>query len=156
MFWGFFFSGGIGPLVSVEGKINGEKFKSILENYLIPFLKNNGQNLTFIQDNAPVHTCRLVSEFLVDNEVPVLNWPPQSPDLNPIENLWHILKSRRAKKFGPVRTKSDIITQTLEIWNEFGIEICEKLSRSLKKRLLEVIEKKEHKLIIETLNKYFF
>jgi transposase len=142
MFWGFYSSGGVGPLITVDGKINGEKYKSILENHLIPLLKDNGQNLTFMQDNAPVHTCRLVSQFLVENEVPVLIWPPQSPDLNPIENLWHILKSRRAKKFGPVRTKSDIITQSLEIWNEFGIELCEKLSRSLKKRLSEVIKNK--------------
>lgn len=66
MFWGFFFSGGTGPLVATEGKINGLKYKTILENHLIPFLNEKGPNLLFMQDNAKIHTCRLVSQFLAE------------------------------------------------------------------------------------------
>lgn len=139
-FGGFFFSGGIGPLVPVEGLINGEKYKLILENYLIPFLNEKGPDLLFMQDNTRIHTCRLVSQFLLEKRVEVLVWPPKSPDLNPIENLWHILKQKRTKKFGTPRTRSELIDQTLEIWSEFGTEICEKLSNSLKNRLKEVLK----------------
>lgn len=113
-----------------------------MENNLIPFLNENGQNLVFMQDNAKIHTCRLVSQFLTEKSVQVLVWPPQSPDLNPIENLWHILKQKRTKKFGTPRTRSELIDQTLEIWSEFGTEICEKLSNSLKNRLKEVLKNK--------------
>lgn len=42
----------------------------------------------FMQDNAPVHTARLVRDALEQIDINVIDWPPYSPDLNPIENLW--------------------------------------------------------------------
>jgi len=142
MFWGFFFSGGIGPLVPVDGKINGEKYKSILDNYLIPFLNEKGPDLIFMQDNAKVHTCQTVSQFLHEKGVEVLDWPPQSPDLNPIEIFWHILKQKRSKKFGTPRFKAELIDQTCQIWSEFDTEFCIDLTNNLKNRLLQVLKNK--------------
>ena len=113
-----------------------------MDNHLIPFLIEKGQDLVFMQDNARIHTCRLVSQFLLEKKVEVLIWPPQSPDLNPIENLWHILKQKRTKKFGTPRNRSELIGQTRQIWSEFGPEICEKLSNSLKNRLKAVLKNK--------------
>lgn len=142
MFWGFFFSGGVGPLVPVNGIINGEKYKSILENNLIPFLNEIGQDFVFMQDNAKIHTCQLVSRFLLEKNVQVLKWPPQSPDLNPIENLWHILKQKRTQKFGIPSSRSELIDQTVQIWSEFGPVICQNLCNSMEKRLKEVLKNK--------------
>ena len=46
----------------------------------------------FMHDDAPVHTCKKVKQGLTENKIECLDWPPQSPDLNPIENIWHRIK----------------------------------------------------------------
>jgi transposase len=49
-------------------------------------------SLTYMQDNAPIHRARIVTDWLEANDVKVLPWPPYSPDINPIENVWSHIK----------------------------------------------------------------
>lgn len=143
MFWGCFSSLGLGPLVALEGSQNRFTYIETLRQYLLPQLEiarsDFGLDMTFMQDNAPCHKAKLVRDFLEENEVPTLDWPPQSPDMNPIENIWNIVKNRRQKKFGFPATKEELIEQIFEIWEEIDISLIESLNRSIKNRLEEVL-----------------
>ena len=52
------------------------------------------QPVVFMQDNAPCHTTKSVKIFFSEDDVTVMEWPAQSPDMNPIENVWKLLNER--------------------------------------------------------------
>ena len=143
MFWGCFSAFGLGPLVALEGNQNQHSYVETLKEYLLPEItaaqREFGINMVFMQDNAPCHKTNLVLNFLQENNISTLDWPPQSPDMNPIENLWSIIKKRRQKKYGFVKTKNELIEQVFKIWNEIDTSLLESLTDSIENRLREVI-----------------
>ena len=72
--------------------MNAVAYISVLEAELKPFLSSAINVTKFMQDNDPKHTSRIVGDWMDDNNVNWWRTPPESPDLNPIENVWHELK----------------------------------------------------------------
>ncbi len=144
MFWGCISKLGKGPLLVVEGTMNAQKYIEILKSELIPemnFVREKFQvEVKLMQDNAPCHTARAVCEFLEDNNVNFIKWPPYSPDLNPIENVWNWIKSKRESKFPDPVDQQELITQIYEIWEDMTDEFVSQFCESYEKRLLAVLK----------------
>ena len=76
------------------GIMNADFYGTVLEEGLLPFLHQKFQDREhrFMQDNDPKHVSRRAQVFFEENRVNWWRTPPESSDLNPIENLWHELK----------------------------------------------------------------
>ena len=93
--WGVICANVPGSIVCLQGQINSTKYINMLTEHFLPYFGQNlNDNLIFMQDNAPIYTAGNVKRFLEENDIPCLDWPAQSPDLNPIENVWHYIKQQ--------------------------------------------------------------
>ena len=88
--WGCFAAGGTGPLHKIDGIMRQEKYVYILKQHIKTSVRKLklGRNWVFQMDNDPKHTSNVVEKCIKDNKVKKLELPSQSPDLNPIENVW--------------------------------------------------------------------
>src|SRR6266511_3164155 len=139
MVWKCFHKNSVGPLVVVEVNINGAKYKELLEEYLVPFYN---ENYLFQDDNAPCHIAKIVKEWKEENSIDILPWPAQSPDLNPIENLWSELERKvRSHKPRP-KNKNELIEVVKQEWNNISNTTLINLVESMPRRVKAVIENK--------------
>ena len=99
MFWDFFNVFGPGSLIPIEGMMNSDKYKNILANYLLPILseRDSRAGRVFQQDLAPCHISKKMQTFFAQTGITLLDWPGNSSGLNPIENLWAIIKRKLSK-----------------------------------------------------------
>ena len=142
MLWGCFSAVGTGKLVRVEGKMDGAKYRDVLEQNLYHSVRDLrlGRRFTFQQDNDPKHTAKATLEWFKGKHVNVLEWPSQSPDLNPIENLWSDLKIAVHKR-KPSNLK-ELEQFCKEEWAKIPVVRCGKLIETYPKRLGAVIAAK--------------
>lgn len=92
-YWGAI--GREGPLtdiVRIEGNFNSSKYIRLLRTHLQPMMQNSDHPRIFMQDNSPVHTSQLSMAWFSRQNFELLDWPPLSPDLNPIENVWSFME----------------------------------------------------------------
>lgn len=142
MLWGSFAASGTGSLVRVHGTMKKEDYLKILKENMQKSARTLrlGRRWVFQQDNDPKHTSKIVQQYFKDTKTNVIEWPAQSPDLNPIENLWQVLKknvhARKPCNLGQLEQFA------MEEWAKIPQETCANLVKNYSKRLLSVVGQK--------------
>jgi hypothetical protein len=130
---------GVGNLYRVPGIMDRFGYNNILETQLLPSAERlfpDGK-FSFQQDNDPKHTAIINRNWLQDNLIPNIDWPSQSPDLNPIENLWSILDGVLTDR--RPQNENELFETLQNAWNELNITILRNLVDSMPRRIAEVI-----------------
>ena len=142
MLWGCMSASGVGNLVEITGTMTAAKYVQLLQDNLWVSAQNLGlgTNFVFQQDNDPKHTSKLAKRFFEENQIEVLRWAAQSPDLNVIEHMWAELKRRYGEM--TASSKADMLSKLNQIWLQLGAEYARKLVDTIYDRCIAVIEMK--------------
>ncbi len=108
----------------------GWNYQEILEHFMLPSADQLFKDADFIfqQDLAPAHTAESTKSWLNYHGVGVLDWPENSPDLNPIENLWAFVKRKMRNK--RPKNADELKAAVKETWASIPLQQCHKLITS--------------------------
>ncbi len=116
----------------------GERYIDMLRDKLI-FWMHHHHATHFLQDGAPCHTSKKVMAFLRQQNFSLMDWPGNSSDLNPIENLWGIMKAKLKKK-GNISSLPNLIRVIKELWVTLPKSLMLKLVHSMPTRIQLCLE----------------
>jgi hypothetical protein len=145
MVWGCMTSQGVGYACRIGSRMDSALYTRILDDELLSTLADYGlkdEDVIFQQDNASVHTAQIVNQWFKDHTIATLQWPAQSPDLNPIEHLWQHLKKRLAQYENEPSGILELWRRIEMEWNSIPQKTCLNLIDSMPKRIAEVIKAK--------------
>ena len=152
MAWGCFAGEIKGPLIFCDEykekkeKITAKTYIKILESNLLPFLTVShdllASNPIFQQDNAPIHNAKVTKKWFKERNIEIMDWPASSPDLNPIENVWKLMKDNIQKHENFPRTVNELKIALKEEWSDFDMSVLRRVADSMPQRIEAVLEAK--------------
>ena len=145
MVWACIGWDGPGYMCKIDGTLTKELYVEILEDEFKATLEYYGlemDKVIFMQDNASAHTAKIVQEWFQDNSLEVFEWPANSPDLNPIENLWELVKRELYGYDTPASGMLELWERVQEVWEKVTPQQCQDLIESMPRRIQACIRKK--------------
>lgn len=140
--WGCFSASGFGKLICFQQNLNAEFMLTIYKKGLLPSVSklfgNNNPRWILQEDNDPKHRSKLASEWKKNKKIKTLTWPAMSPDQNPIENVWRLLKINISKK--KISTLELFKKELIKEWNNLPDSLAEKLVESMERRIAALID----------------
>jgi len=145
MIWGCMTAFGLGYMCQIKGNMDQDLYISILKDYLlstIKWYKLKSKDIIFQQDNDPKHNAGRVQEWLEKKPFETMIWPAQSPDINPMEHLWAIIKRQLNEYERPPNGMIQLWERIETIWNSIDKDICLKLIESMPRRIEAILKAK--------------
>ena len=97
-----------------------------------------------MDDNAQCHRSGTTAEYLHGLGIRCSEWPPQSPYLNHIENIWKIVKEELRRTPRGIKNKQDLIREVTQIWQDISTDTVQSLYNTIPRRLKAVLTMKGH------------
>ena len=145
MVWGCIGWNGVGVLSEVEGRMYAEQYVAILEGGLLQSMEDSGipaDDVIFQQDNNPKHTSRRAKIWFEEQDIKLLDWPAQSPNLNPIEHTWGHLKKCLSGYERASTGVHQLWDRVVVEWGKISVEEYQKWIESMPRRIQAVIKAK--------------
>lgn len=144
MIWGMVMSNGLIAVKAIDKRFNSVKYIDLLQYFAVKLINLNFRDCIIVQDNSPVHKSKVAMEYLSKQNFKTLEWPAKSPDLNIMENIWHLIsnevyKGNQPSNLEDLENKIFLAVETLI--NENRTTICDMFS-TYRRRLVNVIKSK--------------
>lgn len=149
--WGCIGELGVGCCMIYPGRMNQWRYLELLNDHLKPsltLLQKTGQQVIYQQDGAPCHTAKLVKAWFdkfgsmavvaKEKGVELLPWPANSPDLNPLENIWAEIDKKLAKT--KISSMSELEVALHKCWCEITRQDVLSVIESMPDRIEAVIK----------------
>lgn len=143
MIWGCMTYNGGGSVIQIKGIMDQHLYRKILADELVPTvdeMEYTADEVIFQHDNDPKHKAKSVQEWLGGQEFSTMWWPAQSPDLNPIEHLWSMIKIGLNKYEAPPRGIIELYSRVEEVYLGIPKEFFNNLYESMPRRMQAVIK----------------
>ena len=147
MVWGAITKNGGLSLICMEGKITADSYIDMLENDFFDVVNDQlPDNFIWMHDNAPPHVAMKTKEYLEWKGITSMEWPPMSPDLNLIENVWSLLQKEVYKSKKEYKNTTDLWNAITAAWHVIPLETFKNLYNSIPSRLIKVLEEKSGRI----------
>lgn len=143
LIWAAIWMNGRTELHIQRNNMNSEGYVDVLESHVVPLssqLGNPSTDWIYMDDNATCHRSSVTNSFKAQAGIRTLKWPACSPDLNPIENVWSLLKRRVRRSIRPGASLAQLEVLLRQEWQQLDQDVINKLIESMPSRIRQVID----------------